>query len=100
LGCGIDLDDFGTGYASITNIERFSVGRIKIDRSFVTGIDSDPEQKNMVAAILNMADRRGASTLAEGIEKRSERDTFLALGCEDAQGFHFARPMPIQETVE
>lgn len=54
----------------------------------------------MVAAILNMADRRGASTLAEGIEKRSERDTFLALGCEDAQGFHFARPMPIQETVE
>ncbi|MDB4214044.1 GGDEF domain-containing phosphodiesterase [Octadecabacter sp.] len=100
LGCGIDLDDFGTGYASITNIKRFSVGRIKIDRSFVTGIDSDPEQKNMVAAILNMADRLGVSTLAEGIETRSERDTLLALGCEDAQGFHFARPMPIQETVE
>lgn len=100
LGCGIDLDDFGTGYASITNIKRFSVGRIKIDRSFVTGIDSDPEQQNMVSAIVNMADRLGVRTLAEGIETRGERDVLQALGCEDAQGFHFARPMPIQETVD
>ncbi|MCF2872912.1 GGDEF domain-containing phosphodiesterase [Octadecabacter sp. G9-8] len=100
LGCGIDLDDFGTGYASITNIKRFSVGRIKIDRSFVTGIDSDPEQQNMVTAILNMADRLGVRTLAEGIETRGERDALRRLGCEDAQGFYFARPMPIQETVD
>jgi EAL domain-containing protein (putative c-di-GMP-specific phosphodiesterase class I) len=100
LGCGIDLDDFGTGYASITNIRRFSVGRIKIDRSFVTGIDSDPEQRNMVSAILNMAERLGVNTLAEGIETRGERDTLRDLGCHDAQGFQFARPMPIQETVD
>lgn len=100
LGCGIDLDDFGTGYASITNIRRFSVGRIKVDRSFVIGIDTDPEQQNMVAAILNMAERLGVSTLAEGIETRGERDAIRNLGCQDAQGFIFARPMPIQETVE
>lgn len=100
LGCGIDLDDFGTGYASIANIKRFSVGRIKIDRSFVTGIDSDPEQKNMVAAILTMADRLGVQTLAEGVETRGERDALESMGCRAAQGFQIARPMPIQETVE
>lgn len=100
LGCGIDLDDFGTGYASITNIRRFSVGRIKIDRSFVTGIDLDPEQRNMVSAILTMADRLGVQTLAEGVETRGERETLHRLGCHDVQGFQIARPMPIQETVD
>lgn len=100
LGCGIDLDDFGTGYASISNIRRFSVGRIKIDRSFVTGIDTDSEQRDMVAAILTMAERLGVKTLAEGIETRGERDTLRMLGCHSAQGFQFARPMPIQETVQ
>ncbi len=100
LGCGIDLDDFGTGYASIANIRRFSVGRIKIDRSFVTGIDTDPEQQNMVAAILTMAERLGVQAMAEGVETRGERDALNALGCHDAQGFQIARPMPVQETVE
>jgi EAL domain-containing protein (putative c-di-GMP-specific phosphodiesterase class I) len=87
LDCGIDLDDFGTGYTSITNIRRFSVGRIKIDRSFVTGIDTDSEQRNMVAAILTMADRLGVQTLAEGVETRGEKDALNALGCHDVQGF-------------
>lgn len=100
LGCGIDLDDFGTGYASITNIRRFSVGRIKIDRSFVTGIDTDLEQRNMVSAILTMANRLGVQTLAEGVETRGEKETLMRLGCHDAQGFQIARPMPVQETVE
>jgi EAL domain-containing protein (putative c-di-GMP-specific phosphodiesterase class I) len=100
LGCGIDLDDFGTGYASITNIKRFSVGRIKIDRSFVAGIDSDLEQQNMVSAILNMAERLDVDTLAEGVETHAEYDALRLLGCEAAQGFQIARPMPIQETVD
>lgn len=100
LGCGIDLDDFGTGYASITNIRRFSVGRIKIDRSFVTGVDRDPEQRDMVAAILTMAERLGVRTLAEGIETKGEHAALRALGCDDAQGFEIARPMPLEETVE
>jgi EAL domain-containing protein (putative c-di-GMP-specific phosphodiesterase class I) len=100
LGCGVDLDDFGTGYASIANIRRFSVKRIKIDRSFVAGIDCDIEQRNMVSAILTMSDRLGVSALAEGVETRGELEVLKALGCGDAQGFQFARPMPIQETVQ
>lgn len=99
LGCGIDLDDFGTGYASVTNIRRFSVERIKIDRSFVAGLDSDSEQRSMVAAMLTMADRLGVKTLAEGVETKAELKALQELGCDDAQGFTIARPIPLDETI-
>lgn len=98
LGCCLDLDDFGTGHASITSIRRFSIERIKIDRSFVTRIDDDPEQQKMVAAILTMAERLGLDTLAEGVETAAERAMLARLGCGHIQGFGIARPMPIQET--
>lgn len=98
LGCCLDLDDFGTGHASITNIRRFSIERIKIDRSFVTKIDADPEQQKMVAAILTMADRLGLDTLAEGVETAEEQAMLARLGCGHLQGFGIARPMPMQDT--
>lgn len=99
LGCGIDLDDFGTGHASIANIRRFAVSRIKIDRSFVTKIDLDPEQNRMVAAILTMAERLELNTLAEGVESVGEHATLSQLGCGHVQGFGIGRPMPLTETV-
>ncbi|WPY93945.1 bifunctional diguanylate cyclase/phosphodiesterase [Limimaricola variabilis] len=98
LGCRLDLDDFGTGHAAITSIRRFSIQRLKIDRSFVSRLDCDPEQRKMVAAILTMAERLGLETLAEGIETRGERDALRMLGCSHAQGFGVARPMPRAET--
>jgi diguanylate cyclase (GGDEF)-like protein len=98
LGCCLDLDDFGTGHASITTIRRFSIERIKIDRSFVTRIDDDPEQQKMVAAILTMAERLGLDTLAEGVESAAEREMLARLGCGHIQGFGIARPMPLAET--
>lgn len=94
LGCNIDLDDFGTGHASIANIRRFAVGRIKIDRSFVTRVDEDPDQKRMVAAILSMAKHLGLATLAEGVECAGEQVTLAQMGCGHLQGFAIARPMP------
>lgn len=97
LGCGIDLDDFGTGHASITTIRRFSIERIKIDRSFITRIDADPEQQAMVAAILAMADRLGLDTLAEGVETPEERVMLAQLGCGYVQGYGLGRPMPADE---
>lgn len=97
LGCGIDLDDFGTGYASITNIRKLSINRIKIDRSFIGRADADPEQQDMIAAILTMADRLHLQTLAEGVETPGEQAKLTQLGCEYAQGFLFARPMPLEE---
>lgn len=98
LGCCLDLDDFGTGQASITSIRRFSIERIKIDRSFVTRIDEDPEQQRMVAAIITMAERLGLDTLAEGVESAGEQEMLARLGCGHVQGFGIARPMPFAET--
>ncbi len=100
LGCGIDLDDFGTGHASITNIRRFALRRLKIDRSFVARVDEDPEQQKMVGAILAMAERLGLDTLAEGVETPGEHAILSQLGCGHVQGFGIARPMPFEETAD
>jgi len=99
MGCGIDLDDFGTGHASIANIRRFSVNRIKIDRSFVTRIDSDRDQQQMLTAILEMASRMNITTLAEGVETVGEHALLAQLGCDHVQGYSIARPMPVDDTV-
>jgi predicted signal transduction protein with EAL and GGDEF domain len=98
LGCGIDLDDFGTGQASIANIRRFAVRRIKVDRCFVSRSDTDPEQKRMIAAILSMCDQLGLDTVAEGVETPGEHATVAQLGCGHVQGFGIGRPMAIDET--
>ncbi len=100
LGCGIDLDDFGTGHAAIANIRRFSVRRLKIDRSFVTHVDTDPEQRRMVAAILSLAAQLGLDTLAEGVETPGELARLAELGCGHVQGFGIARPMPFEQTPD
>ncbi|MFM2354413.1 MAG: hypothetical protein RLZZ528_149 [Pseudomonadota bacterium] len=100
LGCRIDLDDFGTGHSSITSIRRFAVNRLKIDRSFVTRLDSDEGQRRVVSAILSMAERLGIETLAEGVENLAEHAMLAQLGCDYVQGFAIARPMPLVETAE
>lgn len=100
LGCRIDLDDFGTGHASIASIRRFSVSRIKIDRSFVMKADRDPEQQRMISAILTMAERLQVETLAEGVETVGEHVLLAQLGCDHVQGFGIARPMPFEQTLD
>ncbi len=99
LGCRIDLDDFGTGHASIANIRRFDVHRIKIDRSFITHMDTDRDQQNMVAAILTMAERLGVETLGEGVETQGEHAMLAQLGCDHVQGYSIARPMSFEASV-
>lgn len=99
MGVGIDLDDFGTGTASIAAIRRFDVDRIKIDRSFVTGIDADRGQQDMVAAILSMAERLHLKTLAEGVESRAEHAMLAQLGCDAVQGFGVGSPMTFGDTI-
>ena len=98
-GFRLDLDDFGTGAASIAHIARFGVHRIKIDRSFVHGIDRDATQADIVAAILSLADRLKIDTLAEGVETPEEREILANMGCPHIQGFGVARPMPFEDTI-
>lgn len=100
LGCRIDLDDFGVGHASISAIRRFSVSRIKIDRSFVMKADRDPDQQRMIGAILTMAERLGLETLAEGVETVGEHALLAQLGCDHVQGFGIGRPMPFEQTLD
>jgi EAL domain-containing protein (putative c-di-GMP-specific phosphodiesterase class I)/GGDEF domain-containing protein len=98
-GIGLDLDDFGIGQASLLSIRRFGIGRIKIDRSFVMGVDADPEQQALVGAIVSMAREMGLETLAEGVETPEERDTLAEMGCGYLQGFLIGKPMPFHETL-
>lgn len=100
LGCQIELDDFGTGHASIASIRRFSVSRIKIDRSFVMKVDRDPEQQRLIGAILTMAERLELETLAEGVETVGEHALLAQLGCDHVQGFGIGRPMPFDQTPD
>lgn len=97
LGCPLDLDDFGTGHASLGSIRRFGVGRLKIDRSFITHVHEDREQQRTVAAIISLAEQLGLDTLAEGVELQEEHNMLAQLGCKHVQGYVLARPMPFED---
>ncbi|QMU56857.1 MAG: EAL domain-containing protein [Boseongicola sp.] len=99
MNCRIDLDDFGTGFTSILNIRRFSVSRIKIDRRLISRLDCDRDQRDLVAALLAMAERLGIETLGEGVETPAEHAMLAQLGCDHIQGYCLARPMPLGDTL-
>lgn len=99
IGYGIDLDDFGTGHSSLSHIRRFHVDRIKIDRSFVSCVDDDPEQQKMVAGVIALAEQLGIETLAEGVETLGEKSILAQLGCNNLQGYSVAHPMPFEQTL-
>jgi predicted signal transduction protein with EAL and GGDEF domain len=95
--CGfpIELDDFGSGHASISNLRKFRVNKVKIDRSFVSGVDTNPEQEVMLKAIIDLARNLGIECVAEGVESESERSKLLSMGCAQMQGYGIARPMSL-----
>lgn len=99
-GFEIELDDFGTGHASIQNLRRFMVNRIKIDRSFILGIEASEEQRTLTASMIAMARALGIHTLAEGVETAEAREVLRALGCDQLQGYLIARPMSLADTLD
>lgn len=99
MGCGVDLDDFGTGNASITTIRQFSLQRLKIDRSFVRGVDHIRDQQNLVTAILALAEQLGLESLAEGVETQAEHAMLAQLGCAHVQGYVISKPLPPDEVA-
>ncbi len=97
LGVQLSIDDFGTGYSSLAYLRRFPVDVLKIDRTFVGGLGKDLEDSAIVAAIVNLADTLGFTTIAEGVETELQRDCLISLGCSRAQGYLFARPVAADE---
>ena len=97
LGVKIALDDFGTGYSSLTYLRTFPIDMIKIDQSFVRTIDTEHQGRAIVAAVTQLAHDLGLEVVAEGIERPSQLDTVLQLGCAAMQGFLFSPPRPAEE---
>lgn len=98
-GFGVSLDDFGTGYSSLAYLKSFAVDTVKIDRSFVVDIDTDPRDRAIVGAVTNLGHALGLAVLAEGIETEAQATRLVELGCDLAQGYHFARPMPAPQAA-
>jgi EAL domain-containing protein (putative c-di-GMP-specific phosphodiesterase class I) len=96
-GCRIAIDDFGTGYSSLSYLKRMPVDVIKIDKSFVHDITSDPTDAAMVRAILQMAMAFGMKTVAEGVETSEQLNFLREHGCNYAQGFLFSKPVSLAD---
>ncbi len=97
LGFGISLDDFGTGYSSLGYLQALPADSLKIDRCFVTGLETEGGNLRIVRAILGLAASLGLSVVAEGIENAEQAALLGRLGCSHGQGYHFARPLPVHE---
>ncbi len=97
LGVKLSIDDFGTGYSSLSYLKRFNVDKLKIDQSFVRDLTSNPEDQAIVHAIIQMAHSLNMNTIAEGVEDENVLDHLRIYHCDEAQGYHFARPMPADE---
>ena len=98
-GLSIAIDDFGTGYSSLSRLRHMPVRVLKIDRSFVSGVDADPQNASIVAAFLELANGLGMTTLAEGIETEEELAFLRQRGCFLGQGFLFSKPVPPEEII-
>ncbi|MCO7230608.1 EAL domain-containing protein [Halomonas sp. CnH100-B] len=100
LGVGFAIDDFGTGFSSLTHLRQLPVNLIKIDQSFVRDMLSDQNDMAIVESVIYMANRFQRPMLAEGVETLDHAKALMALGCELAQGYGIARPMPAESVPE
>lgn len=97
LGVRIAMDDFGTGYSSLSNLRAFPFDKIKIDRSFIKSVDSNPQTATIVRAVLGLGRALGLPVLAEGVETRAELGFLANEACNEVQGYLLGKPMPIGE---
>ena len=97
MGVGIAVDDFGTGYATLAYLADLPFTRIKLDRRFVSAIETSSDCRSIVTSTISLAHQLGMKTTAEGVETRGQVELLKVFGCHSAQGYYFGRPeiMPI-----
>ncbi len=97
LGVQLALDDFGTGYSSLGQLKHLPVQALKIDKSFIDGLGSQTSDQGIVVAVLALARAHGLKVVAEGVETAEQLERLIALDCDSAQGYYFARPGPLAD---
>ncbi len=98
-GVTMSIDDFGTGHSSLERLRVLDVGELKIDRSFVDGMSDSPLDRKIVETIVDLAHRMGCNVVAEGVETEQQVTDLVELGCTTAQGYLYARPMPLDDLL-
>ncbi|HTH12682.1 MAG TPA: EAL domain-containing protein [Acidovorax sp.] len=96
-GVRMSMDDFGTGYSSLSQLKRFQIFKLKIDQSFVRDLGNDTNDRAIVSAIIRMAQALGMRTTAEGVETAGQLSFLREQGCDEAQGYHFSKPLSAPE---
>ncbi|TAJ82016.1 MAG: EAL domain-containing protein [Gallionellaceae bacterium] len=96
-GVQVAIDDFGTGYSSLAYLKKFDIDYLKIDQSFVSNLENNPDDLALCEAIIVMAHKLGLKVIAEGVETEQQRDILLRTGCDYAQGFLFSKAIPAEE---
>ena len=99
IGVKLAIDDFGTGFSNLSYLQRFPIDRLKIDQSFIRGIENLPANKSIVQAIVSLARSLSLETVAEGVETAAEYELTSASGCDEIQGYFHARPMPAEDLL-
>jgi diguanylate cyclase (GGDEF)-like protein/PAS domain S-box-containing protein len=97
LGVSISFDDFGTGYGGLSYLRKFPFDHLKIDRSFVTDLRKRRDDESIVKSTIDLSHQLGLSVVAEGIEDEETADLLAQMGCDQGQGYYFARPLPVPE---
>src|SRR5690606_31142108 len=100
MGVGLSIDDFGTGYSSLSYLKRLPISTIKIDKSFIRDIQTDPDDATIITAIIRMSHGLKLKVIAEGVETQQQLDFLTNEGCDQFQGYVFSKPVSAKDFAD